>query len=192
MVEDVQHNRANYSFLKNPRAAALLGGTCKRLLYNERVRMKDTASGAAALFHTAFTFQITGLDYFTFDAHGDGLALTFESNNNFTGQGGGKSLCLLSFANNGQASNRLFAVEFDTFLNCRWNNTSDNHIGVDINSVNSTWSYNLCGRTVRKCLYLCNGGYFTAWINYNAQSHKLVIFLQTAQCIAMSQSQPNS
>lgn len=179
-MDDVQYYPGNSSFLMNTRGYSLSIGTCGRLLYKNRVRMKDAASGAVASFHTAFTFSITGLDYYTYDDityfHGDGLAFTFASINTLLGQTSGSALCLLQEVYNGQASNRLFAVEFDTFRNYWWNDPSDNHIGINNNSMNSTWSYNLCGGNAVNCTYLCNGGFFTTWIDYNSSSQKLDLF----------------
>ncbi|KAG0617000.1 hypothetical protein M758_5G157700 [Ceratodon purpureus] len=180
MVDDVQLYTANSSFLLNSRGSSLSTKSCGRLLYKDRVRMKDSSSGAVASFNTTFTFQITGLNYWVNAdgfLHGDGMAFTFTRNSNFTDESTGGSLCLIREENNGMASNRLFAVEFDTFQNAPYNDTSNNHVGVDINSMASTWSYNLCGGTLRNCTYLCNGGYFTAWIDYDSGSQKLQVFL---------------
>jgi serine/threonine protein kinase len=143
------------------------------------VLMKDSTTGAVASFQTSFTFQITGQNYFVDQygfLHGDGMAFTFVSNSSFTGQDGGGSLCLLQAANNGQAYNQLFAVEFDTYYNPEYNDSSDSHIGVDINSVNSSWSYNFCTGNTHNCSYLANGGYFTAWIDYDNASQSLQVF----------------
>jgi serine/threonine protein kinase len=134
--------------------------------------MKDSSSGAMASFQTAFTFQITSQNYM----HGDGMSFTFVSNISFTGQDGGGDLCLLKAANNGLVSNQVFAVEFDTYYNPEFNDSSDSHIGVDINSVISSWSYNLCTGNAWNCSYLANGGYFTAWIDYDNASQSLQVF----------------
>jgi serine/threonine protein kinase len=172
MVDDVQYFAENSSFLLNERAAALSIESCARLLYSDPVRMKDSSSGAVASFQTAFTFQITSQN----TMHGDGMSFTFVSNSSFTGQTGGGDLCLVQSANNGQASNQVFAVEFDTYYNREYNDSSDSHIGVDINSVNSSWSYNLCTGNAWNCSYLTNGGYFTAWIDYDNASQSLQVF----------------
>ena len=180
MVDDVQYDAGNLSFLMNSNGNGTFSGTCGRLLYKDKVRMKDLALGAVASFHTTFTFQISGLDlYRNADVwyHGDGIAFTFARANTFLDESGGASFCLVNKSKNGLLSNHLFAVEFDTYLNPEVNDSSDSHIGVDINSVSSTWSYNLCsGRNARNCQYLCNGGYFTAWIDYDSPSQNLQVF----------------
>ena len=181
MVEDVQHYAGNASFLMNSRAASLQASSCGRLLYKDQVRTKDSSTGAVASFNTAFSFEISGPDIRIYPgigyAHADGLAFMFATTNDLKGQDAGSSLCLIKEQDNGLESNRLFAVEFDTFPNYWWNDSSDSHIGVNINSMNSTWSYNLCtGNEVYNCTYLCNGGYFTAWIDYNSTLQKLEVY----------------
>ncbi|KAG0566068.1 hypothetical protein KC19_7G035900 [Ceratodon purpureus] len=166
----------NTSFILNDDAAPVHVTTdweCGRLSYKEKVRMKDSASGVVASFHTAFTFQITGDNY----SYGDGLVFSF-SRDGYAGDDSlaGGSLCLFNAADNGMASNHIFAVEFDTYQNQEFNDPSDNHIGVDINSVNSTWFYNLCGGSLTNCSYLCNAGFFTAWIDYDSESQMLQVF----------------
>ncbi|KAG0627746.1 hypothetical protein M758_2G225100 [Ceratodon purpureus] len=180
MVEDVQHYADNLSFLMNARSAALQSSSCGRLLFEDKVRMKDSASGEVASFNTAFTFKISGPNIFVDPdfgvLHADGLAFTFAKNDSLMGQDAGSTLCLLKEQDNGKPSNRIFAVEFDTFPNYWWNDPSDSHIGINVNSMNSTVAYNLCGGKVMNCSYLCNGGYFTAWIDYDSASRNLDVF----------------
>ncbi|KAG0627433.1 hypothetical protein M758_2G200700 [Ceratodon purpureus] len=188
LVDDVLYYQTNYSFLLNARAAASGSNSCGKLFYKEPVRLKDSASNAVASFHTAFTFQINGLNY-KFDPytgkpqdsqHADGMAFHFGRNSTFNlgHDATGKSLCLLRSEDDGQASNRLFAVEFDTYQNTNGlNDSSNNHIGVDINSLSSgSWYYNLCGGSLTNCSYLVNGGYFTSWIDYDSATQTLEVF----------------
>ncbi|KAG0579053.1 hypothetical protein KC19_4G069000 [Ceratodon purpureus] len=196
MVNDVQHDAASSSFLMNP--SGVTRGA--RLLYNKQVRMKDSASGAVASFHTAFTFEITGPDNGTENGHivnGDGLAFTFARYSNFSDESAGYSLCLVNSIHNGMASNRVFAVEFDTFYNdmFNWlNEPSDSHIAVDINSVNSITSYNLCRLSANRtyCRYLCNGGNFTAWIDYDSASGFLLVFFTNGSLNDISMTKPTT
>ncbi|KAG0570133.1 hypothetical protein KC19_6G141200 [Ceratodon purpureus] len=188
MVDDVMHAPANTSILLNSRGTNTSSRTCGKLLFKDRVRMKDSASGAVASFNTTFTFTITGPNYMSDETgflHGDGMAFTFlRSNSNFTDESFGASMCLIKEENDGKASNRLFAIEFDTFRN-NWlyKDISDSHIGVNINSMTSVWSYNLCGGNITNCSSLCNGGSFTAWIDYGSSSQTLKVFLANGSSI---------
>ncbi|KAG0587417.1 hypothetical protein KC19_2G162800 [Ceratodon purpureus] len=175
MVDDVYHVPANASIQLNSKGASTSSSSCGKLLFKERVRLKNSASGAVASFNTTFTFKITGTDIANV-SHGNGMAFTFARNINFTDETAGALLCLVREEDDGKASNHLFAVEFDTFLSPPYNDTSDSHIGVNINSMKSVWSYDLCGGSIRNCSYLCNGGYFTAWIDYGSSSQTLEVF----------------
>ncbi|XP_020114164.1 L-type lectin-domain containing receptor kinase IX.1-like [Ananas comosus] len=110
-----------------------------RAVYSNPVLLWDNATGEVASFHTSFSFVIQATDA----SHGDGLAfflspylLAVPSHSD------GGSLGLF---NGGTAlnatQNQLVGVEFDTFQNA-WD-PSDYHIGIDINSINSTVSRNL-------------------------------------------------
>ena len=179
MEGDVQYYSEVNSFLLNPGATVLSGTSCAGLYYGTKVKMRDAASGAVASFQTAFTISISGVDYFVdtngIPFHGDGIAFLFARNITPSGDPGG-SMCLLKRANNGLVTNHLFAVEFDTYQNLGYNDSSNNHIGVNINSMYSKWSYNLCGGSVFNCTYLVNGGSFTAWIDYDSTTQKLSVY----------------
>jgi serine/threonine protein kinase len=175
LVGDVQHNPLDSSIQINLEGTAESKGSCGKLLWKEKVRVMDLASGKVASFSTSFSFAITGQDLWltsTGFQHGDGMAFTFATDNS-TLAGGGSCLCLLWQQNNGLPSNQVFAVEFDTWRTSWFDDPSDSHIGVDVNSMNSTKTYNLCGGSLVNCSYLCNGGDFTAWVDYNATGQTL-------------------
>lgn len=172
----------NSSFLLNVQGARM-SPSCGRLLYNEKIKMKDMASGAVASFHTAFTFQIYGPNMIFVAPevyyHGDGLAFTFVRSITLSDAvESGSELCLLDRAIDGSI-NPLFAIEFDTYKTHWFGDISDSHVGVNIDSMRSIWSYNLCESSENQeyCSYLANGGYFTAWIDYYNTSEILQVFL---------------
>ncbi|KAL5721766.1 hypothetical protein ACHQM5_005369 [Ranunculus cassubicifolius] len=92
-------------------------------------------------------------------------------------QGGQPSQYLFLFnkTNNGNSSNHVLAVEFDTFLNFEFSDINENHIGIDINSLRSNVSspvkYNFNG--VEKNLSLISGDRFQVWIDYNGLEKQL-------------------
>jgi hypothetical protein len=189
LVNDSSFLVSESSFLLNPLGSFQTKGSCGKLYYKDKVRMKDLLpGGAVASFSTSFSFSITGQDSWhdsTGWLHGDGFAFTFATDNSTVGSSGG-SMCLIPELNNGNgASNRLFAVEFDTYRNRRFNDPSDSHIGVNINSMNSTaGTYNLCGGKHVNCSYLCNGGNFTAWSDYNATGQALEVRFANGSSVA--------
>lgn len=50
------------------------------------------------------------------------------------------------------SSENFFAVEFDTY-SYLFNDQSDNHVGVNVNSLDSLYTYNLCGDQVVSCFF---------------------------------------
>ena len=83
-------------------------------------------------------------------------------------------LCILNKTLNGDANNHVFAVEFDTWLNPECNDSSANHIGVNVNSMNSTAVYDLCS-SINYCEYLITGADFTCWIDYDGINQTLQV-----------------
>jgi len=94
------------------------------------------APGGAAMrsFSTAFVIGIIGA-YVDLSSHG--MAFVVAKSRNFTSALPGQFLGLVSSATNGNATNHLFAVEFDTILNSEFNDMSGNHVGIDVNGLNS-------------------------------------------------------
>ncbi|VAH49607.1 unnamed protein product [Triticum turgidum subsp. durum] len=91
-------------------------------------------STAMQSFSTAFVIGIIGA-YDTLSSHG--MAFVVAKSRNFTSALPGQFLGLVGSANNGNATNHLFAVEFDTILNSEFNDMSGNHVGIDVNGLNS-------------------------------------------------------
>jgi hypothetical protein len=146
-----------------------------RILYPEQVQFQDVKSKTFASFSTFFTFSVNTSSN---NLSGDGLAFIIVANNtppprNFNGG----SLGLLSPVTNGNASNHVFAVEIDTFLNAQYNDPSNSHVGVDINSVNSTCTYDFCNPTCNQS-YFVNQGIFGVWIDYSANTETLSVVVQ--------------
>jgi hypothetical protein len=112
------------------------------------------------------------------DTTGDGLAFIIVANNTFPPSNfNGGALGLLSPMTNGNASNHVFAVEIDTYQNPQYNDPSNSHVGVDINSLNSTHTYNFCNPICNQS-YFVNQGIFGVWIDYSATNETLYVVVQ--------------
>lgn len=158
--------------------------TCGKLMFEDRVRLLDTDSSnetAVASFSTAFTFSMElgsahGLDKIC--EGGDGLVFLFSVDNSIQGDSGA-SLCTIHDEDDGKSTNHMFSVEFDTFRNNRppYDDVSNNHVGVNVNSMKSMQVYNLCSNETRDCTYFLTGGDFTAWIDYNGSNRTLEVRL---------------
>uniref|UniRef100_A0ACD5ZAU3 Uncharacterized protein n=1 Tax=Avena sativa TaxID=4498 RepID=A0ACD5ZAU3_AVESA len=68
---------------------------------------------------------------------GHGLAFLVASSNNFSDTMPTQYLGLINDHNNGYAINRFFAVELDTNWNDEFKDIDNNHLGIDINSLDS-------------------------------------------------------
>ncbi|WVZ61745.1 hypothetical protein U9M48_011569 [Paspalum notatum var. saurae] len=112
-----------------------------RAYYAEPVPLWNAATGEVASFTTSFSFNITPAPIYSScgGITGDGMAFFLAPyGSNFSGNSTiGGYLDLFNSSNhfNATGDGRVVAVEFDTFHNRAWDNTSDHHVGIDVNSI---------------------------------------------------------
>jgi hypothetical protein len=94
----------------------------------------DGTAAAMESFSTAFVIGIIGAFE---DLSSHGMAFVVAKSTNFTSALPGQFMGLVSSATNGNATNHLFAVEFDTILNSEFDDMSGNHVGIDVDGLNS-------------------------------------------------------
>ncbi|XP_066340344.1 L-type lectin-domain containing receptor kinase IX.1-like [Miscanthus floridulus] len=130
-----------------------------RVWYKLPVPLWKESTGEVASFTTTFSFNLTPSDsnrcMDTWASQmGDGMAFflaPWPNSNSSTGGGivlpnatatEGGDLYLFNPSNhfNATGDNRVVAVEFDTFYNDRWDNSTIQHIGIDVNSIVSVAS----------------------------------------------------
>jgi hypothetical protein len=92
--------------------------------------------GVVVSFSTAFVFDIVTIDR----TGGNGLAFVMAASKALPGASVEQFLGLLGKDNLGNASNHIFAVEFDTVQAPLLNDINSNHVGVDLNSLVSNVS----------------------------------------------------
>lgn len=112
-----------------------------RATYVQSVPLWNAATGEAASFTTTFSFQITPYNKDDPQRIGDGMAFLlghFPPPPVSPRETHGGTFGLLPSFTNGTGNARFVAVEFDTFLNPQNADIYWNHMGVDLNSVNST------------------------------------------------------
>jgi hypothetical protein len=153
---------------------------CGKLIYKEKVQMLHPSTGAVASFKTSFTFTIFPPSGDSSKHFGHGFAFTFMEDNHTVGVAG-DSMCVVTLGTQGQITNTFFAVEFDTYLTPYYDDPSDSHIGVNVNSFMSLTTYNLCNlignHTNTSCRYFITANTkFTAWIEYDATTEWLDIW----------------
>lgn len=140
-----------------------------RVILKKKFRVyhgKDTAS-----FSTSFVFNIQGQD----GIGGEGLAFIVSSfsynSHNMLTNSSGQWLGLFNASTNGNNSSKVVAVEFDTRQSPGTNDPDGNHVGINVNSINSinlTSLHNQINLT---------GGDIRAWIQYNGYTKKLDVYL---------------
>ncbi|XP_020090251.1 L-type lectin-domain containing receptor kinase IV.1-like [Ananas comosus] len=132
-----------YARITNDGAIQLTNETMRVMghaFFSSPVRMLDSQHKnlSALSFSTIFVFDII-----TADGEGGGTGLTFVMSPSKTlpQADSGAYLGLFGAGNNGNFSNHVFAVEFDTaYIPGMFNETNDNHVGIDINSIISNIS----------------------------------------------------
>lgn len=139
-----------------------------RATYMEPVRLWENRTGRLTDFTTHFSFIIKATNA---NWSADGLAffiapIGFDAPPN---KSAGGALGLLDFALDNSTQNEIVAVEFDTFRNEF--DPSDNHVGIDVNSVKSKASKSWPRRSIS------NGETLNAWVSYNSTTQNLSVFL---------------
>ncbi|WJX93515.1 hypothetical protein P8452_75030 [Trifolium repens] len=142
--------------------------TCQagRVLYSEKVLIWDSKTGKLTDFTTHYTFIINTQNY---TAYGHGLAFFlapfgFEIPPNSDGG----FLGLFNTTTMDSPSNKMVHVEFDSYANGEWGETSE-HVGINNNSVISsasiTWNASKH-----------SGDPAEVWISYNSTTKNLTVY----------------
>ncbi|XP_057819601.1 L-type lectin-domain containing receptor kinase SIT2-like [Cryptomeria japonica] len=153
-----------------------------RAFYGDHVRMKYRGSPNSALsFSTTFVFSVVPSSD-TLSGHG--LAFIMTPHRFPEGLIGAEYLGLLSnLSSVGEASNHLFAVEFDTIKNEEFLDIDGNHVGVDLNdltSVNSKSAGYWIGNNQFQNVNLKSGQNLQAWIDYDNLLNELNVTITEA------------
>lgn len=137
------------------------------VIYNNPIKFFDPEANLTASFSTRFSFTISNVNP---TSYGDGLSFFLSPDNQTLGSPGG----YLGLVNSSQLTkNKFVAVEFDTRQDLHFKDPNDNHVGFDIESLNSI-------RTADAKLQeidLKSGDSITAWIDYKNDQEKLKVFI---------------
>ncbi|KAI3810274.1 hypothetical protein L1987_19885 [Smallanthus sonchifolius] len=136
--------------------------------YNSPITFLDRTTNSTASFATRFSFTVKNLNRLS--SFGDGISFFLSPDNQTLGSPGG----YLGLVNSSQLTkNKFIAIEFDTRLDLHFNDPNDNHVGLDINSLNSIKSADCASVNVD----LKSGNLITAWIDYWHDGRNLKVFL---------------
>ncbi|KAG9151480.1 hypothetical protein Leryth_015085 [Lithospermum erythrorhizon] len=168
---EIQHNGLLKLTNDTPR---LMG----HAFYSKPIKFKDSQRGKAFTFSTVFAFAIKP-EYEKLGGHG--IAFAISPTKELQGALPSQYLGLLNASNVGNFSNHIFAVEFDTVQDFEFDDISDHHVGVDLNSLHSNASVNasyyLDGNSTRQDLNLQTGKTILAWIDYDSSALELNVSL---------------
>ena len=150
--------------------------------YSKPVKMRERNSSSlypkASSFNTTFVFAIVPSNS---GPGGYGLAFTISPNTNFSDAEAKHFLGLFNSKNDGNRSNHIFAVEFDTVNG--FNESSDsngNHVGININSMTTIASEPVAYRkdnsdSNKEDFDLESGDPIQAWIEYDGESVSVTV-----------------
>ncbi|KAF3331416.1 putative L-type lectin-domain containing receptor kinase S.7 [Carex littledalei] len=138
------------------------------VILNQPIQFFDPLTNTSASFSTKFSFSITNQNPGSF---GDGLTFFISPSNSSLGATGG--FLGVFNSNNSTDNGTLIAIEFDTLLNEEFNDTTDNHVGLDIGAPLSIKAVDLGSYGID----LKSGNSTTAWIDYSNKDNQLSIWL---------------
>ncbi|CAN6447899.1 unnamed protein product [Victoria cruziana] len=149
-------------------------GSKGHAFYPVPLQFKNHSSANTTLsFSTWFTFAIfSQADY----SGGHGLAFSVAPTTDLSTAAGGQYLGLFNASSDGNSSNHIFAVEFDTVQSRSFRDIDNNHVGVNINSMISSASataayYN--DKNEKVGIDLRNGRQVQTWIDYDGRHMQL-------------------
>ncbi|GLT75834.1 hypothetical protein SLA2020_475280 [Shorea laevis] len=146
--------------------------------YSSPVKLKNSTNGTAFSFTTTFVFAILP-QYPTSGGHG--IAFVISPSRGLPRAVGLRFVGLFNGSNNGNDTNHVVAVELDTVNNVDFGDIDDNHIGIDVNGLNSEVSHG-AGYYVDSIgqfrnLTLMSGRLMQVWVEYNGLEKRMNVTL---------------
>uniref|UniRef100_A0A2N9ERU0 non-specific serine/threonine protein kinase n=1 Tax=Fagus sylvatica TaxID=28930 RepID=A0A2N9ERU0_FAGSY len=137
-----------------------------RALYPSKIQTTSTNSSTLLPFSTSFIFSMAHVKNFL---PGHGFVFIFTPSTGINGTSSSQHLGLFNLSNDGNPNNHVFGIEFDVFKNQEFSDINDNHVGVDVNSLTSSTSYEAGFWNEDEKfeeLKLNNGENYQVWIDY--------------------------
>ncbi|KAF7849457.1 hypothetical protein BT93_L0767 [Corymbia citriodora subsp. variegata] len=146
--------------------------------YPDPITFKNSSSGAVHSFSTTFVFAIIPV----YPGLGSpGFTFVIAPRREFPGAQPSYYFGLFNETNDGNSSNHIFAVEFDTIKNIEVRDTNDNHVGIDVNGLVSV-SSSPAGFTENNIqglrnLSLISGKAMQVWVDYDGVQKQIRVTL---------------
>ncbi|XP_027166663.1 L-type lectin-domain containing receptor kinase IV.1-like [Coffea eugenioides] len=148
------------------------------------INFKNNSNSSAFSFSTHFVFAIVPE---VSGRSGHGLAFVIAPTRGLPGGLATIFLGLLNISTNGNADNHVFAVELDTVQNEEFNDINDNHVGIDINSLNSTVSkpagYHEHEKNSFDNLTLGSSQLMQLWVEYDGVDKRIDVTLAPSKAV---------
>ncbi|XP_044947036.1 L-type lectin-domain containing receptor kinase SIT2-like [Hordeum vulgare subsp. vulgare] len=156
---------------------------CKgHAFYPTPLHFRKSHDDAVQSFSVAFVFAIHS-SYPIMSRQG--LAFVVAPSMNFSSALANQYLGLMNSQNNGNLSNHIFAIELDTVLNIEFKDNNTNHVGIDINSLQSIESYPAGYYDDRNGTFqdmvLASGDAMQVWVDYNGDAKKISVTMAPLQ-----------
>uniref|UniRef100_A0A1D1YUN9 Receptor like protein kinase S.2 n=1 Tax=Anthurium amnicola TaxID=1678845 RepID=A0A1D1YUN9_9ARAE len=140
-----------------------------RAVYSQPVQVWDSATGRMADFTAHFSFIIHDLDPQM--PSGDGLAFFLSSHPSvIPDNSAGGFLGLFSNFSESDSHVKIVAIEFDTYPNSELDSSSADHIGINVNSIQSVVHFTLKGGIKKRTIA-------NALVEYSTDRHSLSVTL---------------
>ncbi|KAG9454592.1 hypothetical protein H6P81_007496 [Aristolochia fimbriata] len=124
---------------------------------------------------------------------GNGMAFVISPSKELKGSQPSQYLGLFNMSDNGDSSNNITAVEFDTITSPEFEDINDDHVGIDVNDLNSVVSVPTAYFTTStadddiqgafKNLSLRGGYPLQVWVEYDGRSRTMNVTVSTVQVI---------
>lgn len=137
--------------------------------YPNPITFKNSSNQSSVSFSTSYVFGILS-EYQRLSGHG--IAFFIAPNRSLPGALPSQHLGLFNGANDGNSSNRIFALELDTIQNTEVDDRDNNHLGIDINGLKSVKAayaayYDDHDNGKLKNLSLISGLAMQIWVDYD-------------------------
>ncbi|XP_023922329.1 L-type lectin-domain containing receptor kinase IV.1 [Quercus suber] len=143
------------------------------------LKFNTSSSSGSLSFSTNFVFAIVPQLPML---GGHGLALTFSPSWELAHANGIQFLGLFNASSNGLPTNHILAIELDTVISTDVNDIDSNHVGIDVNGVNSTESATTTYSDQEEkniSVELKSGNPMHLWIDYNETEKLLNVTLSS-------------
>ncbi|KAL7195476.1 hypothetical protein ACSBR1_035658 [Camellia fascicularis] len=149
----------NNGSVRLTRELAVPNSGAGRALYSKPIRFLQPETHVQASFSTFFSFSVTNLNP---SSIGGGLAFLISPDAAASGGAG----AYLGVMDQNDGPNGVVAVEFDTLMDVEFNDINGNHVGLDLNSMVSSYVGDLDSVNVD----LKSGDLVNSWIDYSGST----------------------